>query len=160
MSDTSAIVLADEKTKLFTALNSYANALAQLSNEQVPAAFDMTDQLKDLAEEVRARLRDRLLLLVQAQGRTITDKGSMTTETGGFKVTAIPTRTGIDPKKLEAMLRRKSIALEKVMDATLTYKTNDAKLQDALGTQLLTLAEVKSCEFDKAFRVKVERDGA
>lgn len=151
-----AIVLADEKAKLFTALNSYANALANLSDEQVPAAFDMTDQLRDMAEEVRTRLRDRILLYVQAKGRQLTDKGSMTAESGGFKLTAIPTRTGIDPKKLEALLRRKGIDPAVAMDATITYKVNMGKL----ATCSLTPGELTACSYDKAFRVQVDKQAA
>lgn len=149
-----AIVLADEKAKLFTALSSYANALANLSDEQVPAAFDMTDQLRDMAEEVRTRLRDRILLYVQAKGRQLTDKGSMTAESGGFKLTAIPTRTGIDPKKLEALLRRKGIDPAVAMDATITYKVNMGKLAACAA---LTPGELTACSYDKAFRVQVDR---
>lgn len=150
----SNIVLADEKNKLFTALSSYATALANLTDEQVPQAFDMTDQLEDLAKEVRTRLRDRLLLYVQANGTKATDKGSMKAEAGGYRLVAIPTRTGIDPKKLEALLRRKGIDPAGVMDTTITYKVNLAKLST---TSCLTQTELDACLYDKAFRVEVAR---
>ena len=149
-----AIVLADEKSKLVTALTHYANVLANLTDEQVPAAFDMTDQFKELAEEARSRLRDRLLLIIQATGQTQGDKGTMSTESGGFKLTAIPTRTGVDPKKLEALLRRKGIDPAVAMDATITYKVNLAKLATV---QAVTPGEVAACASDKAFRVQGDR---
>lgn len=155
MSD-SALVLASQKTKLFAALQEYAAVLSNLENEQVPAAFEMTDQLKELAEEVRTRLRDRLLLIVSAVGTKVTEKGSMAADLGNFLVKAIPTRTGVDPKKLEGLLRKRQIELTRIMDATVTYKVNEHKLLDAQVTKLLTQADVDSCRYDKAFRVTVE----
>jgi hypothetical protein len=156
MSD--AIVLAEGKSKLFLALNHYATALTNLAPEQVPAAFDMTDQLKDLAEEVRQRLRERLLLQVQADGERTTEKGSVAASIGGFKVTAIPMRTGLDPKKLEALLRRKAIPAEKVMDATIAYKVNETKLAVAQAEKLLSPTDVESCRYDRSYRVQVSRE--
>lgn len=58
----SAIVLADEKQKLWGALQAYAAALSNLTDEQVPTAFGTADELQKLSEDVRSRLRDRLLL--------------------------------------------------------------------------------------------------
>ena len=49
MSET-AIVLADEKNKLFPALQSWATALSNLAPEQVPAALDMARQINNLSE--------------------------------------------------------------------------------------------------------------
>ena len=153
MSD--AIVLADEKSKLFTALSGYATALSNLTPEQVPAAMDMTTQLKKLAEEVYDRLRDRILQTVRKEGQVVTEKGSMAMSTGGFKVSAIPTKTGTDPKKLEAKLRALGMEPSAHMDATVTYKVNQFKLGALLESGALKLTDVA---YDPSFRVQVERE--
>lgn len=153
MSD--AIVLADEKSKLFTALSGYATALSNLTPEQVPAAMDMTTQLKKLAEEVYGRLRDRILENVKENGQVVSEKGSMSMGVGGFKVSAIPTKTGTDPKKLEAKLRALGKDPASYMDATITYKVNIFKLGVAVEGGLLKLEDVA---YDPAYRVMVERE--
>lgn len=150
----SAIVLADEKQKLWGALQAYAAALSNLTDEQVPTAFGTADELQKLSEDVRSRLRDRLLLYLQVNGQKTTEKGSVAADVGGFTVTAIPTRTGIDPKKLETLLRRKGIDVEAGMDATVAYKVNPEKVAKLLESGRLHEQDREACLYDKAFRVK------
>lgn len=153
-----AIVLADEKTKLFTALASFADALANLTEEQVPAAFEMADKMGKLSDEVRERLRTRILKAVKDNGQVVSEKGSMSLGVGGFKVSAIPTRTGVDSKKLEALLRARKLDPAVAMDVTMSYKANDTKILQAVSSGHLTADDVEAVKYDKAFRVMVERD--
>lgn len=156
MSD--AIVLADEKNKLFPALQGWATALSNLAPEQVPAALDMARQMKTLSEEVHNKLRDKLLEGIKVNGVRVTEKGSMQDTVGGFKVTAIPTRTGVDGKKLETLLRAKGLDPGIWMDQTISYKVNEGKLLQAAEKGKLTAADVESCRYDPAYRVQVERE--
>jgi hypothetical protein len=156
MSD--AIVLSNEKNKLMAALSSFASALSNLTPEQVPAAFEMADNMKDLSEEVRTRLRDRLLTELDTYGEQYTDKGSRSMSLGGFKIAAIPTRTGVDPKKLEALLRRLKLDPTVAMDAKVTYAVNQTKVMQAISDSKLTAEDVAACQYDKAFRVQVEHE--
>lgn len=152
----SDIVLADEKTKLFAALSGYSAALSRLTPEQVPAAFEMTDKLKKLSEEVRDRLREKLMTWVKENGSRITDKGSMAGEVGGFKVTMIPTKTGTDPKKLEALLRRKGLDPAVAMKPTMAWAVDTDKVQQAVGAGKLTQADVDNCQYDPSYRIGVQ----
>ena len=152
----SDIVLADEKTKLFTALGGYASALSNLSDEQVPAAFEMTQKMEALAEEVRERLRKRILDYVSEKGEVQTEKGTRGVNLGGFDLRAIPTKTGTDPKKLEALLRHKKLDPTVAMDATIAYKVNADKVLKAVERGELTQADVASCAYAPAFRVEVK----
>jgi hypothetical protein len=151
----SDIVLADEKNKLTTALQGWASALARLTPEQVPAALDMASQFKKLGTEVYDRLRDRVLERVKANGQIVGEKGSMQDSVGGFKLSAIPTKSGTDPKKLEAKLRALGKDPANYMDATVTYKVNEGKLNLLLQTGTLTKEDVA---YDPAYRVSVERE--
>lgn len=153
----SNIVLADEKGKLFNALGSYASALSNLSDEQVPEAFEMTDKLGKLAEEVRDRLRSRLLKWVKETGATVTEKGSRANSIGGFRVSAIPTRTGIDPKKLEALLRRLALDPAVGMTPTITYAVNEEKVMALVESGRLTTEDLNNCRYSESFRIQVEK---
>lgn len=157
MSDT-AIVLADEKNKLFPALQSWATALSNLQPEQIPAALDMAKQMQKLSDEVYNKLRDELLKGVKQNGAVVTAKGSMQNAVGGFKVTAIPTRTGTDAKKFESMLRAKKIEPSAYMDAVLTLKFNATKAEQAVAAGVISGADLESCAVDPAYRVQVERE--
>lgn len=152
-----AIVLADEKRKLFTALSGYAGALSTLTDEQVPEAFEMTAKLGELADEVRTRLRERVLNRVLAEGEVITDKGSKGMRVAGYKLGCIPTRTGIDPKKLEALLRHKKLEPAVAMDSTVTWSVNNNKVMASVKEGRLTAADVESCRYAPAWRVSVEK---
>lgn len=157
MSET-AIVLADEKNKLFPALQGWATALSNLQPEQVPAALDMARQMKNLSEEVHDKLRDKLLEGVKKNGVKVTEKGSLQDNVGGFKVIAIPTRTGVDPKKFESMLRARQIDPTAHMDSTVALKFNQSKADKAVGAGVISQADLDSCKYDPAFRVSVERE--
>lgn len=154
MSET-AIVLADEKNKLTTALQGWAAALAQLTPEQVPAALDMAVQFKKLGTEVYDRLRDRVLARVKANGSYVGEKGSMQDSVGGFKLSAIPTKSGTDPKKLEAKLRSLKLDPAVSMEATVSYKVDAAKLNKLVAEGTLSLEDVA---YDPSYRVSVERE--
>ena len=153
MSD--AIVLADEKNKLFTSLQGWATALSKLTPEQVPAALEIASSFKKLGVEVYDRLRDRVLEEVKKNGSVTSEKGSMAASVGGFKATAIPTKTGTDPKKLEAKLRALGMEPSVGMDAQITYLVNKEKLASLVAGGALTLADVA---YDPSYRVQVERE--
>lgn len=156
MSD--SIVLANEKNTLMAALSTFAGVLGNLTPEQVPAAFEIADTMKGLSEEIRDRLRKRLLEEVQKNGEKVTDKGSMRSSIAGFKVSAIPTKTGVDPKKLEALLRRLRVDPTVAMDAKITYTVSDAKLMKAVEEGKLTTEDVAACRYDPSYRLDVSRE--
>lgn len=154
MSD-NAIVLADEKNKLFPALVGWAEALSKLEPAQIPQALDMAIQFKKLGEDVYKNLRDKLLVAVKRDGEKVSEKGSMKASVGGYGVMAIPTKTGTDPGKLERRLRSLSMDPSAHMDARITYHVAPGKLSLLVEKGVITLEEVA---YDPAFRVQVERE--
>jgi hypothetical protein len=152
------IVLVNEKNVLMAALSTFAGVLSNLTPEQVPAAFEIADTMKGLSEEIRDRLRKRLLEEVQKNGEKVTDKGSMRSSIAGYKVSAIPTKTGVDPKKLEGLLRRLRLDPTVAMDAKVTYTVNETKLMQAVGAGKLTTEDVAACRYDPSFRLDVSRE--
>lgn len=154
----SDIVLA-EKKQMMTALHAFASALSNLTEEQVPDAFDTVDKMQKLSDEVREQLRTRLLLFLNVHGSTKGDKGTKEAESGGYLLQAIPTRTGIDPKKLEALLRRKRLDVESGMDATITFKVNEDKLARLVASGQLSEQDREACRYERAYRVSVQKPG-
>lgn len=64
-----------------------------------------------------------------------------------------PTRTGTDPKKLEAWLRARNLEPSKYMDATVTYKTSELGTQQLLKEGQLTHDDLEELEYDESWAV-------
>ena len=84
----------------------------------------------------------------------MTDKGSMRASIGGFRVTAIPTRTGLDPTKVEGLLRRKNLDPNVHMKTTIKYALDQEKL-DKLE---LSKGDLDACKYSPSFRLEVTRE--
>lgn len=154
-----ALVLAENKKQVMQAMSLFSTMLSEVTEEQTPQAFEMVEQIEDVMGEVRDRLRKKMLEKVQAEGQRISDKGSMQVGLGGYSIKAIPTKTGVDGRKLEALLRKRNVDPALYMDVTMEFKVNQTKLQTALSNGVLTPDDLKNCEHTPSFRLQVERDG-
>jgi len=96
----------------------------------------------------------KMKTLVENKGEVTTEKGSMERVIGGYLYAMRPTRTGTDPKKLEAKLRAKDKDPALYMDSTITYKVNEQKLGVALAKKVLSEEELKECEYDKSYALQ------
>lgn len=145
------------KTQVQAALIDFAAALSGLTAADRPEALDIATQFKKVTEEVYDRLRDKLLADVGSGGAIITEKGTKELGLGDYVVRAIPTRTGTDPKKLEAKLRALGRDPAHYMDATITYKVSPMRLAGLVAEGVLKLEEVA---YEPGFRIQLERVNA
>lgn len=151
-----SIILADERRVMQQALQTFSSAMSKLTDEQVPAALDMVKQLHELSEEMKDGLRARAIQFLRDVGQKVTDKGSLQTLIGGYRLTAVPTKTGLDPKKLEVALRRRGLDPTAGMNPTITYKVDIEKVAALMDSGKLTSDDIKTCQYDESFRVTVE----
>lgn len=150
-----SLALAESKVK--EALVAFAQALAVMEKAEQPAALDVITQLKKVSEEVYDRLRGRVLDQTILEGQKITEKGTYEANISGWVMRAIPTKTGTDPKKLEARIRACGLNPANYMDPTITYKVNATKLAGLVAEGKFTYADVA---YDPAYRVQLERSDA
>lgn len=150
--------LAPQKEQLTLALRNFAQALSTLSDEQVPAALEMARELGKLSDETGEALKQRALLYLNVHGQQVTDKGSRQARVDGFLLKAIPTRTGLDPKKVETLLRRKGMEPSAHMRSTIKYEVDAERMDKLVMDGKLSTQDVEACRYDKSFRVEVERD--
>ena len=101
--------------------------------------------------------REKIITLVKAQGRKVTDKGSMLLEVDGWKLPIRVHKSGLDGKKVEAQLRQIDEALvEKFMVRTISYSMpagtdpRSAKLAAFLDDKGLT----EQCTVDESWAVE------
>jgi hypothetical protein len=116
------------------------------------------DRLKDVAKVVEDTLevaKKKMRELVRNTGTLVPDtKGSYEARLGTYQYSIRPTRTGTDPKKLEALLRSKEKDPALYMDAVTSYKVSEQKLGAALAKKVLTKAELETCSYDESYALQ------
>ncbi|UOF79708.1 hypothetical protein [Caudoviricetes sp.] len=144
------------KKQLMQALASVADQLSNLPADQVPAAVQLMAGGKALFEEAYTRFRDRAISQLKESGTPIGEKGSLTQQLGRWTMTAIRTRSGFDPKKVEALLRRKGLDPAAWMRTTLSYAVDEDKLNNLRHRPDVTPADLEGCKYDESFRIEVK----
>lgn len=134
-----------------------ASQLATLPPERYGEAMEFLSFIEKATEGLKTTFGERVKETVLKDGTQTTEKGTREWLMGGYCVRAIPTRTGVDPKKLEARLRAKGLNPEVAMDATLAYKVSEPKLAAAVAAGKLTREEVDGCKYELNYKLAVER---
>lgn len=147
-----------QKAGLMPALRSFGAALGTITDEDVPAAYEMVAKLEKMLEEARELLKSRALLYLNVNGVKVTQGGTAAANVGGHVLRAVPMRTGTDPKKLEKLLRTKKLDPAAHMDATLSFKVNPKKLEKLVEDGVLSEADMQAVAYDKAYRIEVKRN--
>lgn len=145
----------DDRNKLWLALADYSQSLAKISTEEAPVAYEVALDLVKLADEVKEKLRERLIDHTQINGQQVGDKGTLEAVMGDKVVRCIPTRTGLDPKQIEGLMRSKGLDPNTNMRSTVTYAVDYEKISDLINMGKLTNSEVEKCRYDKAHRIQV-----
>ena len=127
------------------------NALAPT---EVAAAYETLYTVEKALERTMSMAKAHLVTLLKQQGEKVTDAGTLRMEYGGFTVEARPTRTGYDPKKLEALLSAKGQPLNRFMEQRVTYAVSDDGIKRALEQRVLTTAELDTVKYGESFSLQ------
>jgi hypothetical protein len=145
-----------QREPLVALVRGLAQEIASLGPERLGEAHEFLALIQrgveGLEDVVTARLKEQAL----THGHKTTEKGTHEVVLGSHLIRAIPTRTGTDPKRLEAKLRAKGHDPGVAMNAKITYEVNPDKLAKAVEGGLITQAEVDACKYDINYRVQVE----
>jgi hypothetical protein len=144
------------RERVTAVLRDLATELATLTPEQFGSASEFLGRMSDMVEAARETLGSRVKAQVLEHGTQKTDKGTKAWVVGGYELVAIPTRTGTDPKRLEARLRMKGIDPSRYMDMKITYAVSETKLQQALTDGAITAADLSLCKYDLNYRLDVK----
>jgi hypothetical protein len=134
-----------------------AQQLATLPPERYGEAMEFLSVMEKGVEGLRTTFGERVKEKVVAEGDKVTEKGTLEWSLNGYTIRATPTRTGVDPKKLEARLRGKGLKPDEHMTPTTTYKVSDVLLAALLATGKLTQQEVDDCRYELNYALRVER---
>jgi len=158
-------IVRGEKPVLATAQKILTAAFAELALpfsgriEAKPAvlaeAYDRLTEVQKVVEDTIKVAKDKMKELVKSTGTFVEGtKGSYEAVLGEYQYSIRPTRTGVDPKKLEALLRSKDKDPEVYMDPKVTYTVNEQKLGAALAKKVLTKAELETCMYEESYALQ------
>jgi uncharacterized protein (UPF0335 family) len=138
------------------ALATVADAFSggEIVPEKLAQGWVIIKQIEDAVENTVKVAKKQVETFVLKHGTRVTDAGTMRTEVGGIQLEVRPTRTGFDPKKVEALMRAKELDLNRYMDAEVVYKLNAGKLADAVSKGKLTAAELETCRYEPSYAVQ------
>lgn len=121
-----------------------------LTPKQVGFGLSRLLDIEAAVTDIVKSMKDRVKALVLIKGEVTTEKGSRQLNTDGTLLEIRPHKTGLDPKKVEALLRAKGKNPSEFMDAVISYKVNTEKLQGARFTE----QELQNCQVDLNWAVQ------
>lgn len=133
-----------------------AEYISTISEDEFGEALNLIKAVSSALEQSEGVIKQRAVEVVRARGVRETEKGTMSLTLGAYTVRAIPTRTGVDGKKLEAHLRAKGIDPSVAMDATVAWKLNDEKLAKAVASGVLTPKDMEACKHETSYRLEAK----
>lgn len=148
-----SIKLVDVEHELDIALKRLALSISTITDEQQPEALTVVRSFGRVIEDTEAVLKQRIVEWLKTNGTQTTEKGTLQARVAGYVMEIQPTRTGMDGKKLEALLRAKGLDPSLGMDAKVSYTPNEGKLADAVRVGKLSEDELATCQYDTSYRL-------
>ncbi len=128
--------------------NALQTLVQALSEAKTPTVMKVHSQLKEwatLLENVERMTKAMLVDEVTRLGTVTTEKGSRELVVGNKLLAIRPHKTGLDAKRVEALLRAKGLSVDELMDKKVTYILNDTRLASAVDNGELTKDELETC---------------
>ena len=146
----------DQLNGLFASI---ARVLSDVSKLPSPVVADLLLTLRTAEKDVSelsSTAKRRVIEILLEHGETTTEKGSRRLEVDGWELKMRPHRTGVDPKKLAALLNEKGLSLKLYMDERVetVHVVSDTKVQKLLKKGLVDEEELKSCQYPENWVVE------
>lgn len=133
-------------------------ALGSIPSELAPAeraeVLVFISQAKKLLESTEKVHKDAVKAEVLAAGKVVTEAGTKRLERDGFSWEIRPTKTGYDPKKVEAGLRAQGLNPAEHMTTEVSYSVDVPKLDALVAAEKLTADELKDWKYDPSWAVQ------
>lgn len=141
----------EEATETFADICTYVSSLIgpDAPPENVADALVILKMVEKQAEAMNAYVRDAAIRLLKEKGQEVGEKGTRTLTAGNWLL-EMHRKNGIDPKKLEKLLREKGLEPEVAMTPTIKYSVNYTKLTD-LGLSHDTMRDIA---FDESWSLQ------
>lgn len=131
--------------RMQTLLKDIATILDTAAPEKLAETLTTVKEVVKALDYSIESAQDRLITHVLAAGEPVPEtKGTF--EWNGVKVR--PTRTTLDPKKVEGLLRAKNLDVNLYMDKKLTYVVNETRVKEVLNE-----GEQESCRYELKYQL-------
>lgn len=108
-------------------------------------------------KDLQSNTKQRLVALLKDKGQVVTNKGSRELLVDGYRIRCKPYRSGVDPKKLEALVRAKGLDPEQIMQQVITYDLDPVKLGIAVEKKLISSDEAATCVYDESWTLETPK---
>lgn len=123
-------------------------------NELAEVLSSIRHLSKGLSNGVEPIAKKRLVTFLKETGDVITDKGTKEAIIGGWKIRMKPYRSGIDAKKLEALIRAKGRDPANYMTTEVSFSVSDLGLQKLQEKGIATEDELETCKYDESWTLE------
>lgn len=148
-------VVGNAEVTITSALQTLADELSGTpSVETIVAIQGAVKAWTKRLEDTEKISKGMLIEYLKANGQQTTDKGSLGVTVAGFSIEARPHRTGLDAKKVEALLRAKELSVDALMDKDIRYMVNESRLQLAITEGVLTADELETCKYELSYALQ------
>lgn len=143
------------RTSTMAALEGLAGALTNVVPSEFGNAWGFLKSMEEAIASMQAHMKQVIEGYVLEHGRDWGEKGGREVVfPDGPPLRMRLHRTGIDPRKLEKLLRARNMDPSKCMDAKVTFAANPEKVAGAVREGLLTEADVSSTYYDETWVVQ------
>lgn len=147
--------LTDAGARIETAMTLLIDALsAEPKIDTVVAIQAALKSWTKRMEDVEKISKGMLIEHLKAHGKATTEKGSLSAHISGYQVEARPWRTGLEAKKVEALLRAKELSVDTFMDKDIKYLVNETRLASAVDQGYLTNDELDTCRYELSYALQ------
>lgn len=138
-----------EKSVEVAVLN-LGNALTQkqLSTWETTRIREAAKKLAGICEKLETHAKNLAVEAIERLGFLVEGTHAKQMEQNGYVLRIRPYALTTDPKKYEPMMQAKGIPPERYADATVTYKPNEKKLQQAVAEGVFTQQEYEAMRKD------------
>lgn len=147
--------IVEAASKIDTALIEMASVLSvgTLAPETLTKVIQTVKTYEKAIEKLTEVYKARYLNHLKEKG-VAGETGTLTARVGAYTWEARVQSNKYDEKRIEALVRAKGMEPEDHMDAHITYKVNEAKLDKAIERGLLKREDVEACRAERRYAVQ------
>lgn len=152
------ITIEKARVTVSEAFKTLAVALSgELTTDKVAEGLRFVREAKKIVENYDDTMKTRVKDILLKSGQVATEKGARFLDAGGLRLFMKPTRTGVDGKKFEAMLRAKDMNPEKHMNMKIIFEYDAQKALSLVANKKISQDELESCKYDESWTVETPK---
>ena len=148
-------VVDKSRSALVTLMSQVAQSLSSpLPPLELSKVMTLLKDVEQLHKDLSSAAKKQAIALLEKEGKQTTEKGSRELTVDSVVLSMRPTRTGLDPKKVEARIRAKGLEPDGFMTATVSYSLKDDTAVSLVAKKVVSQDELETLNYDKSWAVQ------